>query len=232
MFPGTLIFDPVLKICNWPDSTTCISELLGPTKRVKLPGFVAANQDLSSKVQSVPSPTTELPVIETSTPAIKLSKRILSLFQNKNRKPSRYRTGLPGRRRDSESEASSRTRLSAFKSKNTFRDNSRDVTTTRSPSTTTSKATTPSLTTTQSVRIVPRIRPIKLSAKKRFSPLRGNVEEDDKAEEEDMEVSVRKESSVTSITSSVRVSVREETSLVTGVELSIPTSVSYYNFLR
>ena len=47
-----------------------------------------------------------------------------------------------------------------------------------------------------------------------------------------MEVSVRKESSVTSITSSVRVSVREETSLVTGVELSIPTSVSYYNFLR
>ena len=103
MFAGSLIFDPVLKICNWPDSTTCISELLGPTKRVKLPGFVAADQDLSSKVKSVPSPTTELPVIETSTAAIKLSKRILSLFQNKNRKPSRYRTGLPGRRKESES---------------------------------------------------------------------------------------------------------------------------------
>ena len=25
--PGTLIFDPLLKICNWPDTTTCIQEL-------------------------------------------------------------------------------------------------------------------------------------------------------------------------------------------------------------
>ena len=24
--PGTLIFDPVLKICNWPDSTSCVQE--------------------------------------------------------------------------------------------------------------------------------------------------------------------------------------------------------------
>merc|ERR1719222_729113 len=26
--PGTLIFDPVLKICNWPSGTTCIRDLL------------------------------------------------------------------------------------------------------------------------------------------------------------------------------------------------------------
>ena len=25
--PGTLIFDPKLKICNWPDTTTCVQEL-------------------------------------------------------------------------------------------------------------------------------------------------------------------------------------------------------------
>jgi len=34
--PGTLIFDPILKICNWPDSTTCIADLL-PKKKKQIP---------------------------------------------------------------------------------------------------------------------------------------------------------------------------------------------------
>merc|ERR1711931_619575 len=37
--PGNLIFDPVLKICNWPDSTTCIADLLPKRKKVKLDSF-------------------------------------------------------------------------------------------------------------------------------------------------------------------------------------------------
>ena len=159
---------------------------------------------------------TEVPVIVTTTPANKLSKRILSLFQTNNRKPSRYRTGLPGSRQsENKSDLNSRRRLSSFISKNernTFRDVTKPVTSTSPPSTTRD---TPA--TEQTVRIVPRIRPVKLSPKTRFRPsIAKDGEEADKAEE-DLEVSVRKESSVTSITSSVRVSVREETSFVPGI---------------
>ena len=47
--PGTLIFDPVLSICNWPDQTTCIQEL---KPKVSLwPGFM---QFASGKVWTGP----------------------------------------------------------------------------------------------------------------------------------------------------------------------------------
>ena len=34
--PGTLIFDTKLRICNWPDSTVCVQELVKPKKTVKI----------------------------------------------------------------------------------------------------------------------------------------------------------------------------------------------------
>jgi hypothetical protein len=30
--PGTLIFDTFLKICNWPESTSCIADLKLPVR--------------------------------------------------------------------------------------------------------------------------------------------------------------------------------------------------------
>ena len=223
---GTLIFDPVLKICNWPDSTTCISDLLGPpsNRRVKLPGFVAANTASGSLGPVRPS---EAPVIVKTvktTPANKLSKRILSLFQTKNRRPSRFRSG--GGKTGSDNTSNTRRRLSSFQSKkdrNTFRNASQATTSTTTSTTTTSPSTTTSSRATNSVteRVAPRIRPFKLSATTRTpfrsrlrlkNPVKPIVEKKEE-DEDDLEVSVRKESSVTSITSSVRVSVREESSL-------------------
>ena len=77
---GTLIFDPVLKICNWPDSTTCISDLLGPpsNRRVKLPGFVAANTGGDSPRPLRPTAGPVIVKTVKTTPANKLSK-IISL---------------------------------------------------------------------------------------------------------------------------------------------------------
>ena len=233
MFAGTLIFDPVLKICNWPDSTTCISDLLGPpsNRRVKLPGFVAANTAADLRTLR----TTEVPVIVKTvktTPANKLSKRILSLFQTKNRRPSRFRTGsgASAERNSNSDNSNNRRRLSSFKSKkdrNTFRDASQDITTsttsTSTSTTTTRRTTTSSPTKRVTQRVAPRIRPFKLSATTRTpfrsrlrlkNPVKTIVEEEEE-DEDDLEVTeVRKESSITSITSSVRVSVREESSLV------------------
>ena len=229
LMSGTLIFDPVLKICNWPDSTTCISDLLGPpsNRRVKLPGFVAATKAGDSR----PPRPTEAPVIvrsEKTTPANKLSKRILSLFQTKNRRPSRFRSGGGSERNNNSDNKSnsSRRRVSSFKSKkdrNTFRNTSQATTSTTTSTTTTSPSTTTGSRATNSVteRVPPRIRPFKLSATTR-TPFRSRlrlknpvkpVAEKEEEDEDDLEVSVRKESSVTSITSSVRVSVREESSL-------------------
>ena len=226
MIPGTLIFDPVLKICNWPDSTTCISDLIGPSKRrVKLPGFVAANKE-SSPVAPSPAPV----IVSSTTPANKLSKRILSLFQTKHRKPSRYRTrtGRPGSgESDNTSDIHSRRRVSAFKPKND-RNTLRELTTTTSS--TTISTTEQPLTERQG----PRIRPFKLSATTRASPVLSRAQfvsgDDQRFDakagkvEEDLGVSVRKVSSVSSITSSVRVSVREGTSPLTGagIHISLP----------
>merc|ERR1712020_105753 len=44
--PGTLIFDPVLKICNWPDSTTCISDLLVRPRAGADPGSSQFSKDI------------------------------------------------------------------------------------------------------------------------------------------------------------------------------------------
>ena len=101
LFEGTLIFDPLLKICNWPDSTTCISDLLVKPRRSRPvkpypggrgevkdvlspdPGSNQLSRDIAAAIRHA---LTERPVIVNVTPANKLSKRILSLFQSKDRR--------------------------------------------------------------------------------------------------------------------------------------------------
>ena len=101
LFEGTLIFDPLLKICNWPDSTTCISDLLVKPRRSRPvkpypggrgevedvlspdPGSNQLSRDIAAAIRHA---LTEKPVIVNVTPANKLSKRILSLFQSKDRR--------------------------------------------------------------------------------------------------------------------------------------------------
>ena len=101
LFEGTLIFDPLLKICNWPDSTPCISDLLVKPRRSRPvkpypggrgevedvlspdPGSNQLSRDIAAAIRHA---LTEKPVIVNVTPANKLSKRILSLFQSKDRR--------------------------------------------------------------------------------------------------------------------------------------------------
>lgn len=101
LLEGTLIFDPILKICNWPDSTTCISDLLVKPRRSRPvkpypggrgevedvlstdPGSNQLSRDIAAAIRHA---LTEKPVIVNVTPANKLSKRILNLFQSKDRR--------------------------------------------------------------------------------------------------------------------------------------------------
>ena len=252
----------MLKICNWPDSTTCISDLIvRPSRPKKIsPGFGSSGDDKDQDpgssqfskdiLHALQRAATEKPVIVNVTPANKLSKRILSLFAAKDRKRNnRIRTNT-----FSNKPSDMKPRISAFRDSQGRRDSI--DTTTRSPSisssstkfirnksfmTTTTRrtsTTTRRTTTTESQRV--KIRPFAL--RQRQNPFKSkvdNIEEDkrysiknvfrqfpktssddysfEKVTEkvgsvtepdvDDFVTKVRSESSVSSITSSVRVSV-------------------------
>ena len=269
--PGTLIFDPVLKICNWPESTTCISDLIvRPSRPKKIsPGFGSSgdrDQDPGSSqfskdiLHALQRAATEKPVIVSVTPANKLSKRILSLFAAKDRKRNnRIRTNS-----FSNKHSDIKPRISAFRDSQGRRDSI--DTTTRSPSISTSSSTkfirnksfttttmkrtsttTRRTTTTESPRV--KIRPFAL--RQRQNPFKSKVDnrEENKrdsikhvfrqfpktsvddysfekvtekvgsvteADIDEFVTKVRSESSVSSITSSVRVSVGDLAFLNSG----------------
>ena len=273
--PGTLIFDPVLKICNWPDSTTCISDLIvRPSRPKKIsPGFGSSGdkvQDPGSSqfskdiLHALQRAATEKPVIVNVTPANKLSKRILSLFAAKDRKRNnRIKTNT-----FSNKNSDIKSRISAFRDGQGRRDSNRPSysfdTTTQSPSTSSStkfirnksfttttrrtSTTTKRTTTTESPRV--KIRPFAL--RQRQNPFKSkvdNIEEDKRdsiknvfrqfpktssddysfekvtekvgsvteSDVDDFVTKVRSESSVSSITSSVRVSVGDLAFLNSGI---------------
>ena len=267
--PGTLIFDPVLKICNWPDSTTCISDLIvRPSRPKKIsPGFGSSGdkvQDPGSSqfskdiLHALQRAATEKPVIVNVTPANKLSKRILSLFAAKDRKRNnRIKTNT-----FSNKNSDIKSRISAFRDGQGRRDSNRPSysfdTTTQSPSTSSStkfirnksfttttrrtSTTTKRTTTTESPRV--KIRPFALRQRQnpfkskddgRIGEKRDSIknvvrqapydsyekvtEKVDSVTEADDEVvtKVRSESSVSSITSSVRVSVGDLAFLNSGI---------------
>jgi len=117
--PGTLIFDPVLKICNWPDSTTCIADLLPKKKKVKLESFELVGDDLDLVAKHILTDAAPISLSPTLPPSAsrkttkKISKRILSLFHTKDRQFTRLRTSRP---KNSE-KTTNQPRLSPFKSR-------------------------------------------------------------------------------------------------------------------
>jgi len=116
--PGTLIFDSVLKICNWPETTSCISDLLVVRKsdRQQVAGSSQFSKDIAAALRNA---ATETPVIANVTPANKLSKRILSLFQARERKPNnKIRTNIFRTKNNDNRKSDNnplKTRISAFK---------------------------------------------------------------------------------------------------------------------
>jgi len=112
--PGNLIFDPVLKICNWPDSTTCIADLLPKRKTVKLD---LNGDDIDLIADEVPiSLTPTAPSVSRKTTK-KVSKRILSLFATKERKHTRFRPSRPKSSEQDKERTTSRPRISPFKTR-------------------------------------------------------------------------------------------------------------------
>ena len=257
----------MLKICNWPDSTTCISDLL-VRPRAGAGADPGSSQFSKDILHALRAAATETPVIVNITPANKLSKRILSLFQSKQRKSfnKRIRTN----NFNNGDKLSQRPRTSSFTSRNRESDSfskaappsptavpgpapttsrrrnpyqaasTRASTTRASTRASTTRATTrastrAALVTTESPRV--RIRPFSL--RKRPSPLRSRSESEQRTEavtmesvfrqlpgaEEDVVTKVRSESSVSSVSSYVRVSVGDLASLQSGTP-SLPSTVT------
>ena len=245
----------MLKICNWPDSTTCISDLLVRPRTGADPGSSQFSKDILHALRAA---ATETPVIVNITPANKLSKRILSLFQSKQRKSfnKRIRTN----NFNNGDKLSQRPRTSSFTSRNRESDSYSEAappspTAAPAPAHTTSRRRNPyqaASTTTTATRAAPvttesprvRIRPFSL--RKRPSPLRSRSESEQRTEavtmqsvfrqlpgasaklaeaEEDVVTKVRSESSVSSVSSYVRVSVGDLASLQSGTP-SLPSTVN------
>ena len=261
----------MLKICNWPDSTTCISDLL-VRPRAGAGADPGSSQFSKDILHALRAAATETPVIVNITPANKLSKRILSLFQSKQRKSfnKRIRTN----NFNNGDKLSQRPRTSSFTSRNRESDSfskaappsptavpgpapttsrrrnpyqpasTRASTTRASTRASTTRATTRAApVTTESPRV--RIRPFSL--RKRPSPLRSRSESEQRTEavtmqsvfrhlpgaeaklaeaeaEEDVVTKVRSESSVSSVSSYVRVSVGDLASLQSGTpSLPLPS---------
>ena len=247
----------MLKICNWPDSTTCISDLL-VRPRAGAGADPGSSQFSKDILHALRAAATETPVIVNITPANKLSKRILSLFQSKQRKSfnKRIRTN----NFNNGDKLSQRPRTSSFTSRNRESDsfskaappsptavpgpapttsrrrNPYQAASTRASTTraTTRASTRAALVTTESPRV--RIRPFSL--RKRPSPLRSRSESEQRTEavtmesvfrqlpgaEEDVVTKVRSESSVSSVSSYVRVSVGDLASLQSGTpSLPLPS---------
>lgn len=188
--PGNLIFDPNLKICNWPDTTTCIADLLPKRKKVNLDSFELAGDDLDLVAKHILTDDVPISLTPTEPPSIrkkpttKMSKRILSLFHTKDRKFTRLRTSRPKVSENRREKTTPKPRLSPFKN----------------------RGGSISGVTTPSVRVSPfrtRNNSAKDDSKVRLNLFR---KKEQSSQEHESQVSVRAESSVSSVSSSVRVS--------------------------
>jgi len=188
--PGNLIFDPSLKICNWPDTTTCIIDLLPKRKKVKLDSFGLTGDDLDLVAKHILTDDVPISLTPTESPSIrkkpttKMSKRILSLFHTKDRKFTRFRTSRPKLSDNRRERTTQKPRL------NSFQNRGGSLAGVTKPS----------------VRVSPfrtRNKSSKDDSKVRLNLFK-KKEQTSKVQEH--QVSVRAESSVSSVSSSVRVS--------------------------
>ena len=269
LIEGTLIFDPILKICNWPDSTTCISDLLVKPRRSRPvkpypggrgevedvlspdPGSNQLSRDIAAAIRHA---LTEKPVIVNVTPANKLSKRILSLFQSKDRRGfnkirannfnSRDKsnslkprvTSFNNRNKDSFSSQTSTlpssSPSSSFKPSQQSNEPSRRIEaepsrvkirpfqrrTRRPESVTTPK---PQYLDNQSVTVKNIFRQLPKISEHEIEKVTENVEAVTEADAEDVVTRVRSESSVSSVSSRVRVSLADLASMKSGLWIMI-----------
>lgn len=268
LIEGTLIFDPILKICNWPDSTTCISDLLVKPRRSRPvkpypggrgevedvlspdPGSNQLSRDIAAAIRHA---LTEKPVIVNVTPANKLSKRILNLFQSKDRRGfNKIRannfnnrdksnslkprvTSFNNRNKDSFSSQTSTlpssSSSSSFKPSQNRNEPSRRVEAepsrvkirpfqrrTRPESVTSPK---PHYLDNQSVTVKNIFRQLPKSSEQEIEKVTENVEAVTEADAEDVVTKVRSESSVSSVSSRVRVSLADLASMKSGLWITI-----------
>ena len=265
LLEGTLIFDPILKICNWPDSTTCISDLLVKPRRSRPvkpypggrgevedvlspdPGSNQLSRDIAAAIRHA---LTEKPVIVSVTPANKLSKRILSLFQSKDRRGFNKIRANNFNTRDKSN--SLKPRVTSFNERNKDSFSSQTSTLPRSSSSPSFKSSQTSNEPNRRLQSEPsrvRIRPFqmrkrpeavttpqpydpadqsdKVTIKNIFRQLpktseheiekvTENVEAVTEADAEDVVTKVRSESSVSSVSSRVRVSIADLASMKSG----------------
>ena len=269
LIEGTLIFDPILKICNWPDSTTCISDLLVKPRRSRPvkpypggrgevedvlspdPGSNQLSRDIAAAIRHA---LTEKPVIVNVTPANKLSKRILSLFQSKDRRGfnkirannfnSRDKsnslkprvTSFNNRNKDSFSSQTSTlpssSPSSSFKPSQQSNEPSRRIEAepsrvkirpfqrrTRRPESVTSPK--PQYLDNQSVTVKNIFRQLPKISEHEIEKVTENVEAVTEADAEDVVTRVRSESSVSSVSSRVRVSLADLASMKSGLWIMI-----------
>ena len=265
LLEGTLIFDPILKICNWPDSTTCISDLLVKPRRSRPvkpypggrgevedvlspdPGSNQLSRDIAAAIRHA---LTEKPVIVSVTPANKLSKRILSLFQSKDRRGFNKIRANNFNTRDKSN--SLKPRVTSFNERNKDSFSSQTSTLPKSSSSSSFKSSQTSNEPNRRLQSEPsrvRIRPFqmrkrpeavttpqpydpadqsdKVTIKNIFRQLpktseheiekvTENVEAVTEADAEDVVTKVRSESSVSSVSSRVRVSIADLASMKSG----------------
>ena len=265
LLEGTLIFDPILKICNWPDSTTCISDLLVKPRRSRPvkpypggrgevedvlspdPGSNQLSRDIAAAIRHA---LTEKPVIVSVTPANKLSKRILSLFQSKDRRGFNKIRANNFNNRDKSN--SLKPRVTSFNERNKNSFSSQTSTLPKSSSSSSFKSSQTSNEPNRRLQSEPsrvRIRPFqmrkrpeavttpqpydpadqsdKVTIKNIFRQLpktsehdiekvTENVEAVTEADAEDVVTKVRSESSVSSVSSRVRVSIADLASMKSG----------------
>ena len=244
-----MIFDPVLKICNWPETTTCISDLVISRRKPSsgsssssVPSFSSSDAGSSQFSKDIAAAlrhaATETPEVVSITPANKLSKRILSLFQSRERKPNnRIRTNnfLNTKNSENISDIRQKHKLSAFKDnsrvssvpKPSFSRNSYQTTTS---TTTTARATSPRVTirpfrfrnrqntvkspSAETKPVISNIfQQLPKSNSDRYQRVTDKVEAVTEAEDDEVVTRVRSEASVSSVSSYVRVSVSDLSSL-------------------
>lgn len=121
--PGSLIFDVVLKICNWPDSTTCIVDLLPKKKKKRV-----KNEDDKSKVVTArnflanPLPDDGVPTVPTARPRTRTRTRTRTSSSSSSRSSSSSSslrgTSDSSSRSSSTSDRRNRVRPSIFEPKN------------------------------------------------------------------------------------------------------------------
>ena len=267
LIEGTLIFDPILKICNWPDSTTCISDLLVKPRRSRPvkpypggrggevedilapdPGSNQLSRDIAAAIRHA---LTEKPVIVNVTPANKLSKRILSLFQSKDRRGLNKIRANNFNNRDKSN--SLKPRVTSFNNRN--KDSFSSQTSTLPSSSSSSfkpsqksnepsrrieaepsrvkirpfqRRTRPEAVSTakphnleQSVTVKNIFRQLPKTSEHEIEKVTENVEAVTEADAEDVVTKVRSESSVSSVSSRVRVSLADLASMKSGLWLWI-----------